>query len=159
MIDHILTEVFLSDFETQLNPIIGKAPLFLSLLDNDQMETFSILEQISCSLAKSNVHPVIPYPIYILSEFNNVHPSFVTHKCLEDIPDYFLQNKEKGEENKIQTLNNIKNITYKLNNLNIESKLSMIKTKLKRTKKLHHLTNEFLTLKMIHQKITRNHNE
>ncbi|MBT6326141.1 MAG: hypothetical protein HOJ35_09235, partial [Bdellovibrionales bacterium] len=86
---HILTELFISDFEIQLNPIIGRTPTFLSLLKNDQMETFSILEQINCNLEAANIHSKMPYPIYIISEFRNIHPNFLVHKCIEDIPDYF----------------------------------------------------------------------
>lgn len=156
---HILTEVFLSDFEVHLNPIIGTTPTFISLLEHEQMEAFSILEQINITLEAANIHSKIPYPLYIISEFNNIHPNFLIHKCINDIPDYFATDKKKVKEEQIYGLNNIKNITYKLNNLNIESKLTMVKTKLKRTKEIYHLTNEYLTLKMIYDKITRTENE
>ena len=125
-----------------ISKLVGDIPCYIILpnLARNQVEQF--LDNILKTLQTLRVHPVIPYPVYIITDMIQSHDELLLIKSERKLPQHFLK-KSKRLKPKDQTLLNKVDVnSKKIQNSDIEDTLNELKSFISPHRTLFELSKE-----------------
>lgn len=144
----IFEELILSDFfDLNLEEIfkskkVGCRPLYITMYDLTFEETSKQVSKIEDTLKTLMIHPVFPYPLYIVTKFDLFDTKLLTSKDVNTLPAFFFKKLKRLKKKEIELLEKCSLLVSKINNRDIYSHIESINTNYIPTKNLYDLCKE-----------------
>lgn len=102
---------------------IGMVPTYLNLNNLKKEERDLLILTIEQIILESNIHPLFPYPIYIVSS-SPVETIFPWAKNVKDLPGHFFKKIKRPNNKELQLLNRLYLKVSKIKNQELYKKIS-----------------------------------
>lgn len=120
----------------------GQLPIFVYLSAKNEAEARQQLDHITKALHELGVHPQIPFPIYAITEFIDVHPDIPIVPNEEELPQHFNKKSKRLKTKEQSLLNRVRIVAEKLNNQDLIKTDDSIKMEMSLHRRLYRLTRE-----------------
>jgi hypothetical protein len=157
----IFEEILLSDMTVDklkmvvLDSRIGKVPCYINLsnltnLKKEERESLVLnLEQI---ILENNLHPLFPYPLYIVSDLpiRSIIPSV---KAVKELPEHYFKKVKRPNNKELQLLNKLSLKVDKIKNLELYKIINEFKGSTTSQRQLYNETKELYFLEVLNGKL------
>ena len=133
----------------------GTVPLYIDCMEMAEFELEEFAEKLNNVLSEMNIHPLFPYPIYLINDkvLNNSH--FLILPTEEELP-LFYRKKTARLKNKEQSLlNKVDLNSERIRNKNIEADLKFIKDRSHLQKELFNLNKKETFLLKVQEQLAK----
>ncbi len=110
----------------------------------DKNRVLSILEHFHHAFTCLNFNPSFPYPLYFITKFFDGFKNLNIVEKIDDLPQHFFQSFQRLNAKEIKKLKKIDIISGKIQNIDYEEKLKMLKDLTSQQKRLYEITHEAL---------------
>ncbi|MDD0853387.1 hypothetical protein HBN50_09775 [Halobacteriovorax sp. GB3] len=112
-------DIALPELTTQLKSST-KNPLYTDLRGLSYAAVSSTIQNIRNAFIELEKDPNIPYPFYVITDFDIPHCPFLTIDTIEKLPEYFIQKQIRVKNKELSLLNKSSILAQKISNINID---------------------------------------
>jgi len=131
----------------------GRSPLFLNLNHLSESALDIVLRNLEEAIVELKFHPLVPYPVYIITDKIRMHDRFLLVKAETLLPKHFAKPIRKLKSKELSLLGKIGILQEKLNNIDIDEQVSSLHNKLEEHKVLFEITKELYFYETVEAKL------
>jgi hypothetical protein len=131
---------------------IGKVPCYINLGHLKKEETEALVLNLENIVLENNLHPLFPYPLYIVSNFA-LKCLFPTVRTVKDLPEHYFKKIKRPNNKELQLLNKLSLKVDKIKNLELYKIINEFKSSSTGQRKLYNATKELHFLENLHSKL------
>ena len=134
---------------------IGKVPCYINLSNFKKSDIEELVMNLEQLILEKNLHPLFPYPLYIVTDFN-LNTIIPKTRTVKDLPDHYFKKVKRPNNKELQLLNKLSIKVDKIKNLELYKVISNFRHTAVMQKKLYNETKELYFLENLYTQLCEN---